>query len=64
MTGPPPPGWYPEPGNPRRERWWDGVTWSPHTRTPAGARGPRAAAVTGAAILAGALLVATLLMWV
>jgi hypothetical protein len=25
-------GWYPEPGNPGIERWWDGAQWTPRTR--------------------------------
>ncbi|WP_115787523.1 DUF2510 domain-containing protein [Arthrobacter silvisoli] len=26
----PPPGWYPDPADPRRSRWWDGVAWTNH----------------------------------
>jgi hypothetical protein len=26
-----PPGWYPDPSDPRFVRWWDGVVWTPHT---------------------------------
>ncbi|MER7816009.1 DUF2510 domain-containing protein [Streptomyces sp. NPDC096153] len=44
MTTPPPgpgglggpSGWYPDPGTPTHERWWDGRAWTGHTR-PAGA---------------------------
>lgn len=25
-----PPGWYPDPANATRQRWWDGAVWSPH----------------------------------
>ncbi|WP_163630751.1 G5 domain-containing protein [Microbacterium sp. B35-04] len=25
-----PPGWYPDPVNATRQRWWDGGAWSPH----------------------------------
>lgn len=25
-----PPGWYPDPVNASRQRWWDGEAWSPH----------------------------------
>ncbi|MFE0050680.1 DUF2510 domain-containing protein, partial [Streptomyces sp. NPDC059013] len=29
-----PPGRYPDPGTPTRERRWDGRAWTGHTRTP------------------------------
>ncbi|MEV4422671.1 DUF2510 domain-containing protein [Patulibacter sp. NPDC049589] len=25
-----PEGWYPDPGDPSRNRWWDGSTWTEH----------------------------------
>ena len=25
----PPPGWYPDPGDPSRARWWTGTEWAP-----------------------------------
>ncbi|MFC8919794.1 DUF2510 domain-containing protein [Streptomyces sp. NPDC057116] len=41
MTPPPsapggaggPAGWYPAPGNPAVEHWWDGTAWTGHTRS-------------------------------
>jgi hypothetical protein len=27
---PAPAGWYPDPGQPHRWRWWDGATWTQH----------------------------------
>ncbi|MEV1011468.1 DUF2510 domain-containing protein [Streptomyces sp. NPDC049881] len=36
-----PAGWYPDPGHagppPPAERWWDGQSWTAHTRPPGGA---------------------------
>ncbi|MEU8529695.1 MULTISPECIES: DUF2510 domain-containing protein [Streptomyces] len=31
-----PAGWYPDPGMPGTERWWDGSAWSGHTRAAGG----------------------------
>ncbi|MGI5483730.1 DUF2510 domain-containing protein [Streptomyces lavendofoliae] len=36
-----PPGWYPDPGDPAVEHWWDGTAWTGHTR-PAGTGAPTA----------------------
>jgi Protein of unknown function (DUF2510) len=31
-----PPGWHPDPSNPRGAlRWWDGIAWTHHTQQPA-----------------------------
>lgn len=36
-----PGGWYPDPVDPRRERWWDGWQWSRDTREGSGAPAPQ-----------------------
>lgn len=33
--GPPPPGWYPDPQDPRWLRWWNGQGWTQHTHRAA-----------------------------
>ncbi|WP_328745760.1 DUF2510 domain-containing protein [Streptomyces sp. NBC_00285] len=38
-----PPGWYPDPGAPHLERWWDGTAWTDHRRAPEAPGPPRAA---------------------
>jgi hypothetical protein len=32
VTGQPPPGWYPDPGERAFERYWDGRAWTAATR--------------------------------
>lgn len=32
MSVPLPPGWYPVPGSPTAERWWDGIRWTSEIR--------------------------------
>lgn len=34
-TSPPPPGWYPDPTDDSRQRYWDGEAWTTHTGTEA-----------------------------
>ncbi|GAA2592607.1 DUF2510 domain-containing protein [Streptomyces axinellae] len=74
-----PPGWYPDPGQtpqlPPQERWWDGTTWSAHTRPGTGippappsppgggaGRGPLIAGIVGAVVLVAALALAGVLL--
>lgn len=73
-----PPGWYPDPGQtpqlPPQERWWDGSTWTAHTRASVGAppmppsppgggagRGPLIAGIVGGGVLVAAVVVAAVL---
>lgn len=44
----PPPGWYADPNNPNRERWFDGSSWTSHQRggpseAPSNPRAPQSA---------------------
>jgi hypothetical protein len=34
MSGPPPPGWYADPQDPARWRWWDGSAWTDQVSQP------------------------------
>ncbi|WP_234335074.1 DUF2510 domain-containing protein [Streptomyces sp. NRRL S-118] len=71
MTTPPPvpggtggpPGWYPEPGNPAVEHWWDGTAWTGHTRSPGRNRAGRAlpVAAAGVAVVAAIAVAAVML---
>jgi Domain of unknown function (DUF4328)/Protein of unknown function (DUF2510) len=38
--GQPPPNWYPDPQDPARARYWDGINWTENTYPPGGAAGP------------------------
>ncbi|MGP3974656.1 DUF2510 domain-containing protein [Streptomyces sp. 8N114] len=73
-----PPGWYPDPGQtpqlPPQDRWWDGSTWTSHTRPGAGVppqpgpggagagRGQLIAGIVGSVVLAAALAVGGVLL--
>ncbi len=37
----PPAGWYADPADPTRWRWWDGIAWTAHSAAPRGSRRPR-----------------------
>lgn len=37
-----PPGWYPDPGDPRGWRWWDGAQWTGHVSGPQAETAPAA----------------------
>ncbi|MET9430187.1 DUF2510 domain-containing protein [Streptomyces sp. NPDC003036] len=64
-----PPGWYPDPGNPAVEHWWDGTAWTGQTR-PTAHPGPRPArgksgvlplAVAGTVLVAAVAVAAVVL---
>jgi hypothetical protein len=58
MSGSLPPGWYPAPGSPTAQRWWDGIRWTGEVREADGAGEAEAPAIafgaspaaTGAAV--------------
>ncbi|MGW7353638.1 DUF2510 domain-containing protein [Streptomyces sp. NPDC054784] len=76
-----PPGWYPDPGHtgngPALERWWDGATWTEHTRAPGypmmpgvpapppppASRGPLIAGIGAAVVVTLALIVGGVLVF-
>ncbi|MEV4789715.1 DUF2510 domain-containing protein [Streptomyces tuirus] len=43
----PPPGWYPDPHAPHRQRWWDGTAWTEHRRAPEAPAAPPPGGGTG-----------------
>ncbi|GAA4926874.1 DUF2510 domain-containing protein [Streptomyces coeruleoprunus] len=68
-----PPGWYPDPSAPTVERWWDGTTWTAHTRPAAGAqptavvvpptrRNGRVVQIAAAAVAVAAVVAAVLVL--
>ncbi|MFD8232029.1 DUF2510 domain-containing protein [Streptomyces sp. NPDC059696] len=60
----PPPGWYPDPHAPHRQRWWDGTAWTEHRSAPGAPAAPPPGGDTAgrtkaiALTAAGAVLVA------
>lgn len=65
MSLTPPPGWYPDPHAPHRQRWWDGTAWTEHRRAPEAPAVPPPGGGTGrtkavALTAAGAVLVAAI----
>ena len=67
MTTPPGPGWYEDPQQPTRERWWDGSTWGPHrpaeaAQQPADAPTKRGSGWGGIIVLS--LVVLGVVIWV
>ncbi|MFD5340233.1 DUF2510 domain-containing protein [Streptomyces hawaiiensis] len=61
----PPPGWYPDPHAPHRQRWWDGTAWTEHRRAPEAPAAPPPGGGTGrtkvvALTAAGTVLVAAI----
>jgi RsiW-degrading membrane proteinase PrsW (M82 family) len=59
----PPADWYPDPADPSRWRWWDGVTWTHHVSSPAGQR-PRLPRWLSWPVLVCGLLVVLLLVFI
>ncbi|MFF7896613.1 DUF2510 domain-containing protein [Streptomyces sp. NPDC007907] len=62
----PPPGWYPDPHAPHRQRWWDGTAWTEHRSAPGAPAAPPPGSGTAgrtkaiALTAAGAVLVAAI----
>ena len=50
--GQPAPGWFPDPFDPARQRWWDGRQWTTHLHPSAG--GPAVAASASGPLTTGA----------
>ncbi|TXK16953.1 DUF2510 domain-containing protein, partial [Homoserinibacter sp. GY 40078] len=45
-SGLPSAGWFADPGDPARERWWSGAGWTEHARPSAPARSDAAPVAT------------------
>lgn len=54
----PEPGWYPDPSDPQRARWWDGQQWAPAGQEPKGATSSK----TGLWVALGVLVVVIVLV--
>src|ERR1700729_4172769 len=47
MSSSQPPGWYPAPGSPNVQRWWDGIRWTGEVRDAGDTSAAGGAAASG-----------------